>query len=79
LSCGDLKNGFARKDMEISLIDNLIAQPHNLLEIGKRARMRVREMFTIEEMVKNHENLYEQELRKVNSSIRKSNEEETGI
>ena len=70
---------FSRKDMVISLIDNLIAQPHNLLEIGKRARMRVREMFTIEEMVKNHENFYEQELRKVNSNIRKSNEEETGI
>jgi glycosyltransferase involved in cell wall biosynthesis len=59
---------FTRKDMVISLIDNLIAQPHNLLEIGKRARMRVREMFTIEEMVKNHENLYEQELREINST-----------
>jgi glycosyltransferase involved in cell wall biosynthesis len=56
---------FSRKDMVISLIDNLTAQPHNLLEIGQRARVRVREMFTIEEMVKNHENLYEQELRKV--------------
>ncbi len=53
--------------------------PQNLSNIGKRARLRVREMFTIEEMVKNHENLYEQELRKVNSSTRKSNEEETGI
>ena len=70
---------FSRKEMVISLMDNLIAQPQNLLKIGKRARMRVREMFTIEDMVKNHENLYEQELRKVNSNTRKSSEEETGI
>ncbi len=70
---------FSRKDMVISLINNLITQPQNLLKIGRRARMRVGEMFTIEDMVKNHENLYEQELRKVNSSIRKSNNEEKGI